>query len=188
MARRLIRFDLGESYHIYNRGNDKQPIFIETENYKFFLKKLISYLPKSTIEVMAYVLMPNHYHLLIRLVKPLDVSKTLKNFSISFVKAMNNRYAKVGHLFQGEFKAKHVNSTEYLLHLSRYIHMNPVFAKLVATPDKWKFSSYIDYFEPRTNTITNTDFILSHFRKAKEYREFVEIITGLDYDEIDKSL
>ena len=188
MPRRLITFDSGESYHVYNRGNDKQSIFKEIENYRFFLKQLVKYLPKNTIQVLAYTLMPNHYHLLLRMMKSFDVSKAMKDFSISYVKAMNNRYGKVGHLFQGEFKAKHVDSAEYLLHLSRYIHMNPVFANLVPKPDQWEFSSYSDYLGSTKIGITNTNFILSHFEDVGDYRAFVEGLTSSEYGKIEHSL
>lgn len=187
MARRTVTFDLQECYHIYNRGNDKQPIFMEPENYRFFLKQTLKYLPVNRVDLLAYCLMPNHYHLLIRLNGSFDFSQLMKNFTISFVKAMNTRYQKVGHLFQGEFKAKHVDSTEYLLHLSRYIHMNPVFAKLVNAPDKWEFSSYREYIRAGSKHIVQTGFILSHFDNPRDYSTYVETLSDTEFEKITKS-
>ena len=187
MARRTVAFDLQECYHIYNRGNDKQQIFLEPDNYRHFLKQALKYLPRKRVELLAYCLMPNHYHLLVRFNGSFDFSRSMKNFTISFVKAMNTRYHKVGHLFQGEFKAKHVDSTEYLLHLSRYIHMNPVFAKLVNDPDKWEFSSYREYVRAVSEPIVQTEFILSHFMDAHEYSTYVETLSDAEFEKITKS-
>ena len=187
MARRTVKFDLQECYHIYNRGNDKQLIFLEPENYRFFLKQILKYLPVSRVDLLAYCLMPNHYHLLIRFNGLFDFSQSMKNFTISFVKAMNSRYHKVGHLFQGEFKAKHVDSTEYLLQLSRYIHMNPVFAKLVNTPEQWEFSSYREYVHTRSRSIVQNEFILSHFKDAHEYSTFVETLSDAEFAKVTNS-
>jgi len=187
MARRTVKFGLQECYHIYNRGNDKQPIFLESENYLFFLKQILKYLPASRVELLAYCLMPNHYHLLTRVNGSFDFSRSMKNFTISFVKAMNTRYHRVGHLFQGEFKAKHVDSTEYLLHLSRYIHMNPVFAKLVNAPDKWEFSSYREYVRAVSDPIVQSAFILSHFTDTHEYSTYVETLSDTEFEKITKT-
>jgi len=132
-------------YHLYNRGNNKEAIFFEAENYRFFLQRFIKYFPPDKAQIHAYCLMPNHFHLLIRLLSGLDYSSAMQHFGISFAKSINTRYARVGHLFQGRFKAKHVDSTEYLLHLTRYIHLNPRFAGLVERAEHWEFSSYRDY-------------------------------------------
>jgi len=88
------------------------------------------------LDVVAYCLMPTHYHLLV-LLKEAELSHRMQLFSISYTKAMNARYDRVGALFQGAFQAKHVNRNDYLVHLSRYIHLNPVLAGLVERPEDW---------------------------------------------------
>jgi REP element-mobilizing transposase RayT len=178
-------------YHLYNRGNNKEAIFFEAENYRFFLQRPIKYFPPDKAQIHAYCLMPNHFHLLIRLLSGLDYSSAMQHFGISFAKSINTRYARVGHLFQGRFKAKHVDSTEYLLHLTRYIHLNPRFAGLVERAEHWEFSSYRDYVcpgeipeitRPKRREISGiyrrppvaTEFVLSHFDGIEDYRQFVE--------------
>ena len=129
MPYRKENFDVDEFYHINNRGNNKEPIFFEHENHDFFLRTFFKYFPLDVAEIYAFYLVPNHYHFLVRLLQDTDISTRMKYFGISYAKAINNRYERTGHLFGGRFKIKHVNANEYLLHLSRYIHLIPLFAK-----------------------------------------------------------
>jgi len=199
MPRRSIPLVAGEYYHIYNRGNNRQNIFFERENYLFFLRRLRKYLIGETqpqtsevsetsevwpwTTIVAYCLMPNHFHLL---VCPHDdeLSRRMQRFSISYTKSMNKRYDRVGALFQGQFQAVHVDRNEYLLHLSRYFHLNPVEAGLVKRPEDWEFSSYRDYVGLRKGTLPAPDIILSQFATPKAYREFVELYQPSDRDVI----
>ena len=185
MPQRSIPLVAGEYYHVYNRGNNRQDIFFERENYLFFLRRVRKYLVGETqtsevsetsevwTTIIAYCLMPNHFHLL---VCPHDdeLSRRMQRFSISYTKAMNTRYDRVGSLFQGQFQAVLVDRNEYLLHLSRYFHLNPVEAGLVKQPEDWKFSSYRDYIGLRQGTLPTPDIILSQFPTPKAYREFIE--------------
>jgi putative transposase len=118
-------------YHIYNRGNHRECVFIEESNYFYFLQQFQKYLPPDKVSLLAYCLMPNHYHFLIELVIECDLSAMMKNFIISYTKAFNLRYKTVGHLFQGRFKCKPVETEDYLLTVARYIHNNPVKSHLV---------------------------------------------------------
>ena len=180
MPQRSISLVAGEYYHVYNRGNNRQDVFFERENYLFFLRRVRKYLVGDTQEtsevwttIIAYCLMPNHFHLL---VCPHDdeLSRRMQRFSISYTKAMNKRYDRVGSLFQGQFQAVLVDRNEYLLHLSRYLHLNPVEAGLAKRPVDWEFSSYRDYIGLRQGTLPMPDIILSQFPTPKEYQEFVE--------------
>jgi putative transposase len=134
-------FRAGEYYHLYNPGNNYQNVFFEPDNYRFFLRRLHRYLQPEAVEVVSYCLMPNHYHLLVHLVTD-DLSSLMQPFLLSYTKAINKRYGRVGLLFQGRFQAVRVDRDEYLVHLSRYIHLNPVAAKLVEQPEDWEFSGY----------------------------------------------
>lgn len=145
MPRRVAEFLPDHFYHLYNRGNNRESIFFEPENYSFFLQRFVKYFPSDQAEIHSYCLMPNHFHLLIRLLSEFDYSDRMQHFGIYFSKSINARYGRVGHLFQGRFKAKHVDSTGYLLHLTRYIHLNPRFARLVERSEDWEFSNYRDY-------------------------------------------
>lgn len=177
MPRRDIPLVSGEYYHVYNRGNNRGDIFFEPENYTFFLRRLREYLvkqPPAPVTIMAYCLMPNHFHLIIQPHDD-DLSYHMQMFGISFAKAINDRYRRVGSLFQGTFKAKRVDRDEYLLHLSRYIHLNPVRAGLTARPEEWAFSSYREYVGLRHGTLPQPEIVLGQFATRQAYQEFVDL-------------
>jgi REP element-mobilizing transposase RayT len=173
MPRRKVSFFAGGYYHIYNRGNNHEAIFFERENYLFFLRQLRKYFVCDAVEIVAYCLMPNHYHLLIRL-KTDNLADILQRFALSYSKAISKRFNRVGTLFQGPFKAILVEKEEYLLQLSRYIHLNPVKAGLVTRAEDWEFSSYRDYIGLRDGTLIVPDVVLAYIPTRQAYREFVE--------------
>jgi putative transposase len=173
MPYRSLEFKAGEYYHLYNRGNNFQPVFFERENYLFFLRQLRKYLRPDCAEVVAYCLMPNHYHLLIHL-KTDDLPGMMQPFALSYTKAINERFGRVGALFQGRFKAIHVDREEYLLHLARYIHLNPVAAGLTRSPEEWEFSNYRDMLGFRHGTLAHSDIVMAQFPSSDHYRKFVE--------------
>jgi len=132
--------------------------------------------------------MPNHYHLLIGINQAAEasasVSTAMMQLSVSYTKAVNRRYDRVGPLFQGPFRAVHVDRNEYLLHLSRYIHLNPVTAGLVQRPEAWEFSSYLDYIGLRDGTLPSPEIVLSQFPNRSAYQAFVMSYTESDQDVI----
>ena len=152
MPRRLISFDPGNYYHLYNRGVNRRTIFFNDRNYQFFLSRLEKYL-LSLADLVAYCLMPNHYHLIIFLKSTSevtsevtsDVSNAMMRLSVSYTKTINAYYDRVGPLFQGAYQAKHVESESYLGDLIGYIHLNPVASGLVDFPEDWIYSSFHVY-------------------------------------------
>ena len=179
MPRRRVEFREGEYYHVYNRGHNRQKIFLERENYLFFLARLRDHLAVEVCDIIAYCLMPNHYHLLVRLNSD-GLSNALKTFGISYTKAINKRYGRIGPLYQGPFRAVHADRDEYLLHLSRYIHLNPVSAGLVVCADEWEFSSYREYLGLRNGSLPKPALIVSQFPSPHGYRQFVDGGVGRD--------
>jgi putative transposase len=173
MPYRKVAFRTGDCYHLFNRGNNRQPIFFEPDNYRFFLRRARKYLNRDVADLIAYCLMPNHYHLLVHL-RSEELPKAMQLLSLSYTNAVNERYGRVGSLFQGRYHAVAVETDEQLLHLSRYIHLNPVAAGLVARPQDWRFSSYDQYVGLRGDPWLNPGMVLSHFDPADSYRAFVE--------------
>jgi putative transposase len=181
MPRRDTAFIAGNAYHLYNRGNNRQKIFFERDNYLFFLRQFRRYLVEETLDVIAYCLMPNHYHFLVCL-REENLSQKMHRFTVSYTKAMNRRYQRCGSLFQGRFQAIHVNEDRYLLHLSRYIHLNPVKAGLVLHPEDWEFSSYREYAELRSGDLPRVAMVRGQVGTAADYRAFMEM--GGDWAEL----
>jgi len=170
MPQREVKFFNDCHYHIYNRGVNRSNIFFENRNYYFFLDKVKKYLLHCT-DIIAYCLMPNHFHLLLLVQKEEKIVTALKNFFLSYSKSLNKEMGRSGPLFEGRFRSKLVPDDDYLLHLTRYIHLNPVRANLVNKPEEWKFSSYQDYLSPNKITFANKNIIL---KQVEDYQQFVK--------------
>ncbi len=160
-------------YHIYNRGAHRQSIFYEPDNYLFVLRKMKEYSHKLAITVIAYCLLPNHYHFLLRQDSEQPASLLPQRVFNSYTKAYNKRYNHSGTLFQGKFKPKQVNKEAYLLHLCRYIHANPVKHGLVSSVDEWPYSNYLEWLAARPGTLVDQEFVTTYFPNRQQYAVFV---------------
>ena len=170
----MTPYAANNTYHLYNRGVNRQKIFFQKRNWGFFIQKLRQYFTPQRADILAYCLMPTHYHLLVHLHTDDELShKIMQPFSTSYTKAINAQEKRVGSLFQGRFKGKLVDSSRYLHHLTRYIHLNPVEAGLVARPEDWPYSSYLDYIGLRPGTLPQTSVILDQFETVNAYRDYV---------------
>lgn len=193
MPRRIVPLVPQQYYHVYNRGHNKDKIFFELKNYKFFLNRFRKYVAGNHAQVIAYVLMPNHYHFLLEISSE-DFSIAMQKFSISYVKSINKRYNRTGSLFEGAFQARRIDRNEYLLHLPRYIHLNPVLAGLVRHPEDWVYSSYREYIGLRNGTLPRPDIILSQFQTSQTseiseisevYRQYQLFVEDYRLEELD---
>jgi len=152
-------------YHIYNRGNNKQIIFFSRENYLYFLQKVRKQI-KPFVEIMAYCLMPNHFHLLVFSPVSFDSKEFADKFKIllsSYTRAVNKQQKNTGSLFQQHSRAKCLSyesksDTDYGLICFNYIHQNPYLAGLVKKIEDWEFSSIRDYLGLRNGTLCNKEF------------------------------
>lgn len=165
-------------YHITNRGNNKKKIFINTYDYEKFLQYLLIAKDKFKFYICAYCLMSNHYHLLIKTSQP-NLSKIMHYINTSYTAYYNRKKDKIGHLFQGRYKSLVVDGDSYFLELTRYIHLNPVKAKIALSPDTYRWCSFKGYMRSGVDGIIDRDVIDQYFRiKAKNYRKFV--LAGID--------
>ena len=173
---RLKRSDYqpGHYYHIYNRGAHRLSIFREPDNYLFVLGKMKYFAQKLAITIIAYCLLPNHYHFLLRQDGNHPASLLPQRVYNSYVKAYNKRYQHSGTLFEGNFKPKPVCNNNYLLHLCRYIHANPVKHGLVRRLEDWPYSNYQEWIGVRSGTLVDRDFVQDFFLESQQYVEFVE--------------
>ena len=178
MARPLrIKFP-GAVYHITSRGNARQNIFLNDADRRLFLTVLADVVEKYRWQCYSYCLMNNHYHLLIETTEG-NLSQSMRQLNGVYTQTFNRNHQRVGHVFQGRYKAILVEKDSYLLMLCRYIVMNPVRAKMVLKPEQWHWSSYrATTGQTRRPHFLNTEWILSQFHKneseaLRQYREFM---------------
>lgn len=172
MSRKIPEFQSGHYYHIYNRGADRKPIFFEKENYTFLLRRIKKYIQRFSISMIAYCLMPNHYHFLVRQDADKKAGKCNQYLFNSYTKAINKRYERSGTLFEGPYRAIHVDDESYLIHLCRYIHRNPLEAKLEEKPGEWPYSNYLEWIGRRAGTLVEAQFVKQYFPASQEYIRF----------------
>ena len=183
-------------YHVYNRGVEKRLIFQDREDYTKFLYLLKIYLSppedlmkefpllriyivqnnlSSEIELLCFCLMPNHFHFLLHQKSKGAMTKLMRRITTAYSMYFNKRHERIGPLFQSRFKASLVEGDEYLLHLSRYIHLNPLGRG--ASLDEFEWSSYLYYLDKRHADWLNVKNISEYFNNSKKnfsYKNFVE--------------
>ena len=125
-------------YHVFNRGNDRNTLFREAADYRAFTAKMEQTCVKHKVERVAYVLMPNHFHAIL-----------MAALGTSYAKRYNLKYSHTGHVFQGRYRYTHIESEEALNTVARYIHLNPVKARLVRKPEDWEYSDFKRWREER---------------------------------------
>jgi REP element-mobilizing transposase RayT len=230
MSKRKIPFVKDEYYHIYNRGNSKQKIFLDKEDYQHFIKLLFVCNSKinfkfrdnivdikidafefergeNVVSIGAWVLMPNHFHLYLSINPHMSdmwgkdernyISEFMRKILTSYVKYFNGKYKRTGSLFEGSFKAVHIENENQAKYLFSYIHLNPI--KLIQKKwkeegikdiessleflSKYKLSSYLDYkkVERKENKILNLEDFLDYFKNIKDFDN--EILEWLKYKE-----
>lgn len=173
MPYRYQEFQANEYYHIYHRGRNRQKIFFEAENYVYFLRLLKKCCTKFTVRVIAYCLMPNHFHFMLQPQKHDNLSEFMRRLQQSYAQAINKRYQRSGALFHERFQHVHVYSERYQILLCRYIHVNPKKDGLVADLREWPFSNYLEFIEARKGDLLTPGYRERFFKTAKEYEEFV---------------
>lgn len=172
----------GQYYHIYNRGHNKQQIFLKHQDYHRYINRMETYLEKHDITILAYCLMPNHVHFLIRQDGEEAIQQFIHRLHTSYTMFFNKKYERVGSVFQGRFKARMIDSEEYLLHVSRYIHQNPIdilsFQGQALSLKDYPWSTYRYYIRPSLpSPICDTSILLDYFSKTHKqlsYKNFVE--------------
>jgi REP element-mobilizing transposase RayT len=178
MARPLrIEFE-GAIYHVTARGNEQRKIFFSRRDYEKFKEYIADAIVKFGFILHGYVLMTNHYHLIIE-TPGKDLSKIMHFINSSYTTYMNIKRKRSGHLFQGRFKSIVIDKDSYLLELSRYLHLNPVRAMMVEKPSDYPYSSYNSYAMAAGDKTVTTKTILSMISTnpdlaREKYRDFVE--------------
>jgi putative transposase len=201
---RKFVFANDEIYHIFNRGVEKRPTFMDKREFERGVKtfdfyrfanlplKLSKFLVLSEseklkfivkvrgenqklVQIICYCLMPNHFHFLVKQIRKNGVSIFAANFTNSYTKYFNTKHERVGPLFQGAFKGVRVESDEQLMHISRYIHLNPTSSFLVEPKqlENYQWSSYPEYLGNRQDNIIDKEIVLDLFSSKENHRKFV---------------
>lgn len=207
MPRRFTPFANEHFYHVFNRGINKQPIFADQRDYnrmfqimqfyshtdieikysrfltlsqeekqKFLITQKLK--KKRLVDFLCFTFMPNHFHLLLRQNENKGITSFMSNFQNSYVRYFNTKHERIGPLFQGQFKAILIEDDAQLLHLTRYIHLNPYTSFVVKdfeTLRNYRWSSYKGYLSLNNEGfICNNEIIMSQFASTDEYIAFVE--------------
>lgn len=188
MPARKVIFAPNQFYHVYNRGSEKRIIFLSTRDYSKFLQRTKENAKKFAIDILCYCLMPNHFHFLLKQNSNISTMSFMNALQLGYAKYFNTKYERIGPLFQGRFKAKIIETDEYLLQLSAYIHLNPIAeaansenpqdsGDLIQKLRDFPHSSYREYLGVEKPDISSPAFILDYFSKNNpnfSYRKFVE--------------
>jgi putative transposase len=173
-------FQSNEIYHIYSRGSKKELIYFDDNDYYRFITKLKKYAKISQNQIIQYVLLPNHFHLLVKAKNKKSIPSMMMRLLTSHSKYICSKYHFIGSIFQSRYKAKLVNDLIYLLIVSRYIHRNPMeYFEIHDTFEEYRWSSYREYLA--TNLLTglidlpSKKIITKHFPDLEFYKEFVEL-------------
>lgn len=209
MADKRVPLVTGEFYHVYNRGVAHQPTFLTKRNYDQALLTLSYYrfrkpparlsrfkeLPRGRrqellvelgrsedahVKIISFVLMPNHFHFLLKQTQDRGISTFLSKFTNSYTKYFNTKQGRVGPVFQGVFKAARIETEEQLIHLSRYIHLNPLVSFVVKETEFLSYprSSLPDFIRGESSLVW-VNSVLEHFSSPKDYKKFV--LDQIDY-------
>lgn len=207
----------GQFYHVCNRGIDKRSTFTDKREYKRAMEivsfyhfshlplKLSRYLTlpnsdqiqimkdligvnKKVVSIVSFCLMPNHFHFLLQQMEDSGVSKFLSQLQNSYTRYFNTKHERIGPLFLDQFKAVRIETDEQLLHVCRYIHLNPYTSYVVKSLidlESYPWSSFPEYMDPDKEGICDKDLILSFFETREDYKQFV--FNNADYQrELDK--
>ncbi len=160
-------FEQGGYYHIFNRGNRKAEIFLSNEDYAVFLLKLEEYTRRDDVSVLAYCLMRNHYHLILRQDGATPISSTMRSLGSAYARYFNWQHGEVGHLCQGRYGSRLIGSTEDLINVARYVHLNP---QSFARPQDYPWSDFRQYLKPGYNS----GLLQSLLCTREQYLDFVK--------------
>lgn len=170
---RKKEFYKGAYYHVYNRGVNKEAIFLEDEDFLYYISKIKQFKDKYKVNIIAYSLLNNHYHQLLEQLSDIPISKFLLAVNTSYGGYFNKKYKRVGTLTQDRNKQSIIRSDEQFYWMSVYVNCNYEIHKL-GKAKEYQRSSYQDYLNLRSGTFCDKSKIESHFKTPEEYEKFCD--------------
>ena len=190
-------FEAGQYYHVYNRGNNGENIFIEEKNYNYFLEKVKKYI-LPIADVYAYCLLKNHFHIVLRIKDKIDLPEKFKekihlpfsNLFNSYSKSINKAYNRTGSLFQEHLQRNRIEGEEYLKQVILYVHLNPVKHQFSKDFQSYRHSSYRSFLSDKSSSIDREciiklfsdleNFIFCHDERKLIYEGVLSDVNLLD--------
>lgn len=164
----------GGIFHVYNRGADGRAIFLDDDDRHSYVERLAHARKDFNITPLAYCLMPNHIHLLLRQDSDEPIARLMSALHTSHAKRFNIKHRRFGHLFQGRFRQAVIRRNNHLLHVIAYIHLNPLEARLIPNLEEYRWNSHAEYLNPESAAITDAREGLEFFGGKKNYLHFLE--------------
>jgi len=162
----------GLLYHVMARGNNGQKVFLSDKDYEAFLDQLVVVRGRYPFYLYAYVLMPNHFHLLLEVEKS-PTARIMQSLLTAYVRRFHRIHRHKGHLFQGRYKAIVCDRDSYLLELVRYIHLNPLRAKMVKQPGQWRWTGHGEYLRTVHRGLIDHSPVMDELKTPKRYAAFI---------------
>ena len=179
MPSRSVPLVNGLYYHIFNRVSESKKLFYSQADYISYLTLWQDVDFSTCCKLIAYCLMPNHYHYLLQITDERLFPRKLSYFFNKYLKSLNTKRNEQGRYFENRFKAKVIEDERYLVGVCCYIHLNPVKANLVLSPRDWPFSNYLEFIGRRKGVLWDRLFLKEYFQSPSEYEEFIKS----EYDE-----
>ncbi|MEP0822442.1 MAG: transposase [Ignavibacterium sp.] len=168
----MPKYTDGVAYHFYNRGAHRMQLFLHQWDYDYCTSLLHKYTKKYSVSLLAYCLMPNHYHLILAQQPTGSITRCIQSLFNAYVQGFNKLHRHSGTLFQGTARHRHIDSDEYAVHVVRYVHLNPVRAGIVNRAEDWRHSDCIDWISD-SGPHESIEFRRRFFENGRDYREFI---------------
>lgn len=183
MANKSRNFTPNTFYHVYNRAVEKRTIFYTKHDYEYFLNKVLFFKEKTGVKILAYCILPNHWHFLLKITSQVEtsaISKFISLLSNSYTKYFNFNKNHSGRIFQGPFKSKIVNDDNYLRVLINYINLNHLKHKLVKNASDWFYTSHHNYVGQEKYHLIDQDYLIDFKEYKNSIRNYSNYIKRID--------